>query len=445
LGMMANYASRYHKLVTQVGHTSELKPYLQSTIPDEIFNIVSGRITFDEGKQYELIHTVNTQLDQLMTTAYEDHLMELVVARRTMDTLCAYVDDLGKQIADGKPVADNETVYDEVRSVSDLVVDMLVKYADLEIQAATKTSNEIFRIVSLILFLLALLLVLTFVFSGLAQRSLAKNIRAPIHKLEQFAHELAEGNLERRIPTQDLEELKGLSASLNTMASKLEDLIEANTQEQENLKKSELRTLQAQIAPHFLYNTLDAIVWLAEAHKTDEVIHITRSISDFFRISLSQGLDWIPISEEVRHLTGYLQIQKIRYRDILEYEVDIPQNLYDYQMLKLLLQPLVENAIYHGIKHRRIGGKVTVLGRKEEGHLLFSVSDTGIGMTEERVDFIKQSLYEKQRDSSLGFGLYNVDQRIRLYYNQPNGIEMESTSSGTTISFRVPVRSGSYE
>ncbi len=442
---MGLYASRYHKLVIQAGRTTDLKPFLQRDIPDEIFNIVAGRIAFSEGNQYELINTVNQQLDQLMETANENTLMELVVARRTMNTLSNYIDNLGKQIKLGTPVADNEKIYDEVRSVSDLVVDMLVKYTDLEIAAATHASNQIFHLVSVILIVLAIVVVLTLVFSVVAQHSLVKNMRAPIGKLELFAQDLAEGNLQRRVPQPDLEELQGLSTSLNIMAAKLDTLIKENKQEQENLKKSELRTLQAQVAPHFLYNTLDAIVWLAEAHKTDEVIEITRSISDFFRISLSQGLDWISIGEEVRHLNGYLQIQKIRYRDILHYEIHIDESLYQYEILKLLLQPLVENAIYHGIKHRRSGGKVIVKAIKENSHLVFSIQDNGVGMSKERLNAVRESLSLSQRDYSYGFGLYNVDQRIRLYYNQPKGIHIQSTCEGTTISFRVSIRSCEHE
>lgn len=444
LATMGYYANRYHSLINRVGRVSTLKPYVQNDIPDEMWNIIAGRFSFDEGRQNELVSTVNQELDALIKTANKDNLIELAVARRTMDSLSNYIADIGGQIAAEAPVEESEKTLEEVKSVSALAADMLEKYIDTEIQEATNTSNQIQRLISIIFILLTLLFLLTLIFSAFAQRSLSQSFRAPIQELETFAHQLAGGNLELRVPPPSLNELRGLSSSLNIMASKLDDLIEANKQEQENLKKSELRTLQAQIAPHFLYNTLDAIVWLAEAQRTDEVIHVTRSISDFFRISLSQGLDWIPICEEVRHLKGYLVIQKIRYRDILDYEIDIPESLYKYQVLKLLLQPLVENAIYHGIKLRRSGGIVTITGRQKGENLIFSVHDNGVGMSEERVTLIKQSLLKNEKDSSSGFGLYNVDQRIRLYYNQPKGIEIESTSTGTTISFLVPVRSENH-
>ena len=222
------------------------------------------------------------------------------------------------------------------------------------------------------------------------------------------------------------------------MAGRLEELMKQSRREQENLKKSELRALQAQINPHFLYNTLDAIVWLAESGSTDEVVHITRALSDFFRISLSQGRDWIEVAEELKHLRGYLTIQKVRYRDILDYEIDVPEEAQEGLILKLLLQPLVENAIYHGIKFRRRGGKVRVVGRREGEQLHFAVIDNGPGMTEERLLEVISSLGEE--DASAGYGLSNVDRRIRLYYGIKQGLRIHSDSEGTRVEFILPVR-----
>ncbi len=288
--------------------------------------------------------------------------------------------------------------------------------------------------------MMLLQLALTFVFAMLAQKSLSKAIRTPIAELERFAGAIAEGDLRARVDKAGVTELRGLTESLNVMAGKLQQLIDENRREQENLKRSELRTLQAQIAPHFLYNTLDAIVWLAEAQRTDEVIHITRALSDFFRISLSQGRDWIPLSEEIRHLQGYLTIQKTRYRDILDYEIDVPQSMYNHQILKLLLQPLVENAIYHGIKHRRGRGLIRVTGREQEGRMLLTVQDNGAGMTAERLRQVLDSLEcDAPADGEHGcYGLFNVNKRIQLYYSQPEGVRIESDETGTTVSLCVP-------
>jgi two-component system sensor histidine kinase YesM len=442
VGVMANYSFRYHGVISQIEKVSSLKPLVVETIPDELWSVVAGRKSFAEGQHYNLIHTVNEQLDNLMVSSVTRNPVQLTVARRTMDTLEGYVNDMGRQIDAGATVQDNEALLEVVRSVAALVGEMLEDFIALEISAATDTSIRLQNMLGIILAAELVLLLLTVLFAMLAQSSLSETIRRPIAQLEEFAGNLAGGNLLARAPTTEVEELKSLTASLNIMAGKLSDLIEENKREQENLKKSELRTLQAQIAPHFLYNTLDAIVWLAEARRTAEVIQITQALSDFFRISLSQGRDWIPLSQEVRHLQGYLTIQKIRYRDILDYSIDIPEELHDLQILKLVIQPLVENAIYHGIKHRRGKGRVEITGRREEELLYFEVRDDGAGMPEERLNEIRECLSEgiSMEKENLGYGLYNVNKRLQLYYSPPRGLSIESGPTGTAVSFSVPVR-----
>ena len=201
--------------------------------------------------------------------------------------------------------------------------------------------------------------------------------------------------------------------------------------------------MQAQINPHFLYNTLDAIVWKAEAGRTEEVIGLTSSLSDFFRISLSSGADWIPLSQEKKHIEGYLKIQQTRYRDIMRYEIDIPDEIGNYYILKLLLQPIVENALYHGIKIKRGGGTIYVSAKEDGGWLHFSVRDTGSGMSAEQLAELNRRIREETpvvSDRGGGFGLVNVNMRLRLYYNEPEGLTIKSGPGGTEVSFRVPCR-----
>ena len=441
LGMMMHYAQTYHGVIRQVERVSSLKPLVQTQIADEMWYVVAGHKTFDGGAQYTMIDRVNDEIDALTSSADPANLKTLVVARRTMDTLVNYIDRMGELIRTEQPIAESEALLEEVRNVSSLVADMLAEYADAEISAAAHASDRLQATLSVVLVLLLALLALTILFSVLAQRSLSHAIHTPIARLEKFAAELAGGNLQARAPETAVTELHELTESLNSMAGRLQDLIDENRREQENLKKSELRALQAQINPHFLYNTLDAIVWLAEAGQTREVIHITRALSDFFRISLSQGKDWIPLSEEIKHLTGYLTIQKIRYRDILDYQIEIPDELGSCQVLKLLMQPLVENAIYHGIKHRRGRGLVKVTGRMEGAWLILQVQDNGAGMSPERLLQVRDGLSGDGGESA-GYGLFNVNKRIQLYYNQPQGVWIESqVGEGTTVTLKLPVRS----
>lgn len=439
--MMLHYANSYHSVIQRVERISSLKPLVQTQIGDEMWYVVAGHKTFEGGSQYDMIDRVNSEIDALMETADSNGRTSLNVARRTMRTLETYIDRMGELMANEQPIAESEALLEEVRNVSSLVADMLAEYADYEISSAAETSDRLNATLTVVILVLVLLLLITLIFTTIEQKSLIRSINKPIARMEAFAGAIAGGDLQARSPETNVSELHGLTESLNTMAGKLQDLINENKREQENLKKSELRTLQTQINPHFLYNTLDAIVWLAEANRTSEVIHITRALSDFFRISLSQGKDWIPLSDEIKHLTGYLTIQKIRYRDILDYSIDIPEALYSYQIPKLLLQPLVENAIYHGIKHRRGRGMVEVSGCEEGDQLVLRVRDNGAGMTQERLAQIEQSLHGDGGDM-VGYGLFNVNKRVQLYYNQPQGIQIESREAeGTCVSIRVPIRS----
>ena len=274
------------------------------------------------------------------------------------------------------------------------------------------------------------------------------SINTSIYTLEETVRRIADGSFTDRVRGMNVEELRELGEQINQMANRLENLITQIRLNQEHLSRAELRTLQAQINPHFLYNTLDTIVWQAESGQGEEVVRLTRNLSDFFRISLSSGADWIPVNQELKHVSAYLSIQKTRYRDILDYEVEQPEGMDDIYMLKLLLQPLVENALYHGIKNKRGGGKITVSVKRENRVLTFAVTDTGKGMTQSQVEELEKILKEEpptvqaalEPGIHSGFGMRNVDMRIRLYYRKQNGLMIQSGNEGTEVSFTIPIR-----
>ena len=198
--------------------------------------------------------------------------------------------------------------------------------------------------------------------------------------------------------------------------------------EQLNLRATELKLLQAQINPHFLYNTLVTIVWLAEAGKKEEVVWMVSALSNFFRTTLSKGRDYITVGEEESHIRSYLEIQQFRYRDILQYEVRIPEQIGGFMILKLTLQPLVENALYHGIKNKRGMGHIRVTGELDGEKLVFRVWDDGIGMSPERLEQVRRMVRgeDQSEDRSSGFGLFNVWQRLQLNYGAEYGLEIDS-------------------
>jgi two-component system sensor histidine kinase YesM len=251
-----------------------------------------------------------------------------------------------------------------------------------------------------------------------------------------------EGNLHVRADCDNRDEIAELCHSFNVMIEKIKNLLEYTIEEQEHIKKLELKALQAQINPHFLYNTLDAIVWMTEADRKKEVVEITKTLSRFFRIVLSKGEEWISVRDEIDHVKSYLSILKVRYRDILEYEVDCEEDILECPILKLTLQPIVENALYHGIKNTRDGGKVSIRGMKRgRKELLFQVVDNGAGMEREELERIRTEININPLEvtGESGFGLRNVNQRIKLYYGAPWGLDIESSpGEGTSVSVVIP-------
>ncbi len=441
--LMLFYSVKYHNAIDRMETVANLKTVVSEEIPGKAWDIVSGRETFASNGIYDTIREVNETIDSITEQTGEENRLSLVVARRTMQTLENYVDRIRDNIDAEIPVVQNEAVLGEVRGVAELVDSMLNEYTEMEIDSTARMSVSLRIAVLLTAVAEVLIVVIALWIQKRSMKATELSVRLPIERLEEAATRIADGSLDARIADTEVTELRNLTTQVNTMADRLKTMMEKSNKDARNLRKAELRTIQAQINPHFLYNTLDAIVWKAEAGEKDEVIQLTSALSDFFRISLSSGADWIPIGQEKKHIEGYLKIQQTRYRDILDYEIDIPDDLDDIYILKLLLQPLVENALYHGVKIKRGGGKISVSGKMQDGYLVFCVKDTGLGMTPEQLQELNERMKKGQptvSEGSGGFGLVNVNLRIRLYYNQTDGLRIESDAGGTSVSFAVPCR-----
>jgi two-component system sensor histidine kinase YesM len=281
-------------------------------------------------------------------------------------------------------------------------------------------------------------------FAVLAAWGLSRNIYTPIKKLHDVTTTITRQDLQALVTGDNVDEITELGISFNIMIGRIRELLDSKIREQENLKKAELRVLQAQINPHFLYNTLDTIVWMAESKNTDQVIEIVRALSSFFRISLSKGKDWNTIREEVEMIRSYLTIQKMRYRDILDFAIEADEGVLENTVLKLSLQPLVENALYHGIKNKRQGGKITVRAKRERpDEILLEVEDNGIGFTGEHLARVQTMLDDESGEirTESGFGIGNVNQRVKLYYGRSYGLSIRSErQTGTCATLVIPAR-----
>jgi two-component system sensor histidine kinase YesM len=432
----------YDRLISNVSRINRVNQVVKTDITNELWDIVAGNKSFDHGRQYEIIHEVNHQISDIMTTTTAVANRQLLeVASRAMNTLTSYVDRLGMQMEEHYPVIENEIILDEIRGVSVLVSEILQNFIVVEIESAAQ-ENEVIKKRTLVVGILDLIMFgLVMTFSVIVQISVSSNITRTIGGLVALSSRIAEGDLDARVEVYPENEMHSLAEDLNTMAGKIKELVETNIREQQNLQKSEMKALQAQITPHFLYNTFDTIIWLAEGKQYDQVVSITRAFSDFFRISLNRGKEWVSVEDEFHHIESYLTIQKIRYRDILDYSISYEKNMGERTILKLLLQPLVENALYHGIKNKRGKGMIEVRGWSECGFLYFTIKDNGIGMTEERLQDVRNQIQRTPDSESINaiYGLYNVSKRIELYYDTPGLLEIQSVyNEGTTVFIKVP-------
>ncbi len=428
--------------IQRMAYCIEIKTIISETIPGEIYDVLIGRTEMNHSKADELMGQVEEDLEMVRIS---DEDIEYVVVLRTMDTYKQYTQMLRENIRNEGSVDESIRLLNNVRDVGELIRDMVDQLIHVYVQRESVHNHQVRGVFYILASCILLSNILAIVLIMHRQKLLSNDVADNIELLDRFSTQIAAGHFDQRISEAELEELKPLSNSLNDMASQLERLIEQVREEEEKLKIAELKTLQAQINPHFLYNTLDTILWQAEADDSESVIRTTQALSNFFRISLSSGEEWIPLYKEVEHLEGYLIIQKTRYRDILHYEIHIDEDILNCTVLKLLLQPLVENALYHGIKNKRGGGSIIVSGKREGNRIRFCIKDTGRGMDEEMLASVRESIRKgssakvRKGGSGSGFGLSNVNMRICLYYHQQDGIDIQSDAGGTTVEFSVPI------
>lgn len=283
--------------------------------------------------------------------------------------------------------------------------------------------------------------IITLVLAVVAAFFFTASIAKPLSKLRSLMKRAEEGDLSVRFNSKYNDEIGQLGNSFNNMITEIRNLIDMVYVEQRRKREAELKTLQAQIKPHFLYNTLYTIQWMAQEHGAQDVVNIVGALGNLFRIGLSKGKEMISVHEELEHVRSYLAIQKARYEDKLTYEVNFDENILNYSVLKLILQPLVENAIYHGINARRGGGKITITAKREDGKLYFSVVDNGIGITKEKLQEIRQLLERTGLEPvNTGFGILNVHERIQLSFGSEYGLTYTSVyEEGTKVEIWHPL------
>ncbi|MCF0134567.1 MAG: sensor histidine kinase [Blautia sp.] len=450
LVMTYQVSARYDAIVENITKANEYNTHLKEEVDYTMYVVVvnSERAAeiVDVDAPRNLIKGARETFTGILGKTEEEN------GRNKLNIILKCLNSLEKGVEEIERDAGVSGMYDTNLEHLDLNIRILTELVQESIQeyiyyAATNLEllrDRVGKDVKNAMLISSLLCITTFAIAFVISRRMQSSMTKGIRELRMVTRKAGQGDFSVRAHTDDnYEDLQELEEGFNHMVERIGNLVEDIKTEQVNQRLTEQRLLQAQINPHFLYNTLDAIIWQAEAGEKEQVVTMVTALSDFFRTTLSKGRDYISVREEESHIRSYLQIQRFRYQDILEYEIRIPEEMYQYQILKLTLQPLVENALYHGIKNKRGMGYIEVSGRMNGMNMEFHVKDNGMGMTEERLSQVRKEMYQEREENiePSVFGLFNVVERIRLNYGLRFGVEIVSVfGEGTDVIVQIPAK-----
>lgn len=441
-------SSKYDNIVEQITKANTYNINFKEDVDYVMYIIVVNSARAEELVDTEEPQRMIDEAREVFQNLYDE--AENNSTKTKLDRILACLDTLETHVVEIEQDALVPGMYEtnmdrldlDVRVLTELIQEQIQEYIYEQSQNLEGLRQGVHREVQRVIFIMSALLGFILVSVIFFARRITRNIAEPISELCDVAATAGEGDFEIRTKGDNsIVEIQKLNTSVNQMIKKIGQLVDDIRVEEINLRAAELRLLQEQINPHFLYNTLDNIIWLAESGEDEEVVKMVSSLSSFFRTTLSKGRDYITIAEEREHIESYLSIQKFRYRDILSYDIDFEDEILDHSILKLTLQPIVENALYHGIKNKRGMGHIQIDGRMAGDNIEFIVSDNGIGMREEEAEHLRKVISGLVSDdrSGGGFGLFNVNQRLQLNYGKEYGLNIESTYNvGTTISVKIP-------
>lgn len=428
------YTGQYNKLSENLAVSSEFNLRFKDDLDLEMYYIAIGsKESSNLEDVLEQVEDAQEIMQKLRRNTYNNNGV------KSLNSLDSYLENLRQRMLQLVEIKEYdkrmEFMDSNIRIITGLIMQEMQNYIYNESMYLVQVEKSLTHRVKLLISGMAVLLIATL--GILMRRSfrLTDGIIQPVNIMLDKVKKVGRGKFDMIPIEAEIEEIEELDEGINKMTRKISALLENVRQEKEMQHLTELQLIQAQVNPHFLYNTLDTIVWLIEGGMTDDAVEMISSLSIFFRTSLSKGNDIIPLSEEERHTLSYLEIQQYRYRDILEFEINIPKELSGIPVPKLSIQPLAENALYHGIKNRRGKGKILIEGREEEDALVLTVSDNGQGMTPERLHEVQEAIRTGER---AGFGLAAVAERIALYYGPGYGMKIFSEEGkGTTVEIRL--------
>ncbi len=442
LYMMAWQNRQYRQSIRNLTMATEFNFDFKSNIDYKMYRIVIGADTFDILNPYEDLENSRKIFEQLKDSTPQE------TSKKGLDGLLQLIGILEKRIEDirtssiyGDYDRNMERLDKDIYVITDLIEESMSDYIYNETKTLESTRLKLDSQTKQAIALCIVVSAYIMIFLMASFSSFGKKITKPMEELCAYTMKLANGSLKVGAPGSNIREIQMLSDQYDQMVVRIGELIEHIKEEQELKRKTELKLLQAQINPHFLYNTLDTIVWLAEGKRHEEVVEMITALSSFLRMGLNNGRDFITIRGEAEHIKSYLQIQHFRYEDIMDYEIDFEEEMKEYSMLKLTLQPIVENALYHGIKNCRKKGFLKISGWQENEDIFLRVEDNGIGMRPEELEKMQRQVCRggEDVDQREGFGIANVAERIRLNFGGAYGLQIESQYGvGTKVTVRIP-------
>lgn len=445
---LINYSNAYDEIVSNMTIANSYNLDFKEEMDESIYKLVVEGVTFENISEdaslqnpYALIADLREDFQMLVKiTTDKESRAWLQSLLRNIDTLEERVDDIKVNLDEGGHYDENiEMLDNNIYILTELIQDDIQHYIYYQTKSIENLKIQLNRQVQN--FTIVCVIILFFIITGvvIATRFISNSITKPVAELCGVTERIAKGDFLARASVESQDEVAVLAGSVNDMTEHLEIMVRKIKEDERKMRYAELRLLQEQINPHFLYNTLDTIIWLIEGNDNEKAVNMVVSLSDFFRLVLSHGKEIISIRDEERHIRSYLEIQQVRYKDILDYEIVLSSELYEYQILKMSLQPLVENALYHGIKYKRARGKITITGSLVDGKIYFAVKDNGVGMEKEELEELRKEMNRPCKETSNGFGLANVNERIRMNFGEQYGLTIESEKGeGTVVRLVIP-------
>lgn len=445
---MGNYNRTYEQIVGSMTIANNYNINFKEEMDESLYKLVVGYVNFETISQditlkdpYVLLEELRNEFTKLMDVTTEgESKVWLQSLLRNIDTLEKRINDIRDGLQSGDRYNENiEMLDNNIYILTELIQDDIQYYIYYQTKGMERVTDSLHEQVNRFIRLCSILVAFIVIIIFLITIFIVKGILRPVEELYSATEKVAEGDFSVRACVNSKDEIAVLADGFNNMAENMQALIDEIKEDQQKLRRVDLRLLQEQINPHFLYNTLDTIVWLIEGNETDQAVDMVVTLSDFFRLTLSKGKEFISIREEEQHIRSYLEIQQMRYHDIMEFDIQIDQVLYRYQILKLTLQPLVENSLYHGLKYKRAKGYIHINGEKDGDLIRFTVRDNGIGMDEEELSRIRNEIEKPCQETEKGFGLANVNERIRMHFGNEYGMKIESKKGkGTIVEIIIP-------